>query len=133
MDVILCFNGLGNQMSQYAFYLRKKEISKSTRLIHIGGDSQLGFQLDKVFDLKFSKSVKNTLLYLVYRLLILKRFKLVSVPIQSCLRLLNFRIIDENLDYNYNPAYLNLSKGIRFFKGGWPSEKYFLPNKEHIL
>jgi hypothetical protein len=24
MDVVIIFNGLGNQMSQYAFYLKKK-------------------------------------------------------------------------------------------------------------
>lgn len=33
MDVVVFFNGLGNQMSQYAFYLQKRSIDKSTYFI----------------------------------------------------------------------------------------------------
>ena len=32
MDIVVIFNGLGNQMSQYAFYLAKKKIIRIAML-----------------------------------------------------------------------------------------------------
>ena len=33
MDVVVIFNGLGNQMSQYAYYLAKKKVNPNTKVI----------------------------------------------------------------------------------------------------
>ena len=51
MDVIVLSNGLGNQMSQYAFYLQKKSYNNSTYFISFCNDHN-GLELDKVFKIK---------------------------------------------------------------------------------
>ena len=52
MDVIVVFNGLGNQMSQYAFYLAKKERNKNCHLIFDpkSANRHNGSELDKLFE-----------------------------------------------------------------------------------
>ena len=68
MDVIVIFNGLGNQMSQYAFYLNKKRISKSTRFLFSKKSNKIhnGYELDSVFGIKYHDSIINKILYLIF-------------------------------------------------------------------
>ena len=68
MDVVIIFNGLGNQMSQYAFYLQKKNIDKSTRFIfdkrsHINHN---GYELDRVFNIEYKDTLYNSVLFLLF-------------------------------------------------------------------
>lgn len=68
MDVIVIFNGLGNQMSQYAFYLNKKRISKSTRFLFSKKSTKIhnGYELDNVFGIKYHDTYINKLLYIFF-------------------------------------------------------------------
>ncbi len=88
MDVVIIFNGLGNQMSQYAFYLEKKKISKSTRFLFSKKSKNIhnGFELGKVFGIKYHDSLFNKLLYLIYITLSYEKLGFISKPF---IRLLN--------------------------------------------
>ncbi len=134
MDVVVIFNGLGNQMSQYAFYLEKKKISKSTRFLFSKKSKNIhnGFELEKVFGIKHHDALFNKLLYLIYITLSYEKFGFISKPFITLLNLIGIRIVNENDDYDFNPDYLKSSRGIKFYVGGWHSEKYFADIKDTI-
>lgn len=131
MDVVVIFNGLGNQMSQYAFYLQKKEIDNSTYTISFCNDHN-GLEIDSLFNLRWQEKIMNKFLYLLFRLMITKRLKLFSSPLQTLLKLIGCRIINENYDYDFNAKYLVPSTGITFYFGGWHNEKYFIGVKDSV-
>jgi hypothetical protein len=134
MDVVVIFNGLGNQMSQYALYLEKKKISKSTRYLFSKKSKNIhnGFELEKVFGIKYYEPLINKFLYLIFIMLDYKKFSRISKPFIRLLNSLGISIISENDDYNFNPDYLKPSRGIKFYVGGWHSEKYFSDIKDTI-
>jgi len=134
MDVIILFNGLGNQMSQYAFYLNKRNISKSTRFLFSKKSNKIhnGYELDNVFGIKYHDSLINKVLYFIFRVAGYKKFTFISKPIIRILDYLRIAIINENDDYNFKPEYLLPSRGINFYVGGWHSEKYFIDIKDTI-
>ena len=134
MDVVIIFNGLGNQMSQYAFYLKKKKLSKSTRFLFSKKSQKIhnGYELDKVFGIKYYDSLINRILYLIFISLGYKKFTFISKPVIRVLKNLGLSIINENNNYNFNPDYLKPSRGIKFYVGGWHSEKYFADTKGTI-
>lgn len=132
MDVIIIFNGLGNQMSQYAFYLNKKNINKSTYFITLCGDHN-GLELNKVFNINCKETASQLYLKFLFRILITNRLPIITKSLQQVLRFLNCRIIKENFNYNFNNDYLCPSKGITFYFGGWHTEKYFSSIKDRIF
>jgi len=132
MDVVVIFNGLGNQMSQYAFYLKKKSINKSTYFFTYCSDHN-GLELDNVFNINCKESVQQKLLKLLFQLLLTVRFKPVTAPIKALLKLLNCKVIREDFDYNFKEDYLIPSKGTTIYFGGWPSEKYFGDIRKQLL
>ena len=134
MDVIVIFNGLGNQMSQYAFYLNKKRISGSTRFLFSKKSNNIhnGYELDNVFGIKCHNSFLNNILYLIYLIVAYRKFPFISKPVIRILNFLGISVINENDDYNFKPEYLRPSRGIKFYVGGWHSEKYFIDIKETI-
>ncbi len=127
MDVVIIFNGLGNQMSQYSFYLNKRRISKSTRFLFSKKSRKIhnGYELDNVFGIKYHDTIINKILYLLFLIAGYKKTSFISKPVVWILNLLGVGIINENDDYNFKPEYLIPSKGIKFYVGGWHSEKYF--------
>jgi hypothetical protein len=135
MDVVMIFNGLGNQMSQYAFYLSKRKTDGSARFLFSKKSNKIhnGFELDNVFGIQNHDSLKNKFLYLVYRIAGYKKYAFISKAFSRILNLLGIAIINENDDYNFNPEYLLPSGGIKFYVGGWHSEKYFVDIKEDVL
>jgi hypothetical protein len=134
MDVVIIFNGLGNQMSQYAFYLQKKKISSSTRFIFSKKSQKIhnGYELDKVFEIKYQDSIINKFLYIIFNALEYKRFAFISKPLIRIFNFFGIEVINENEGYNFKQDYLKPSKGIKFYVGGWHSEKYFVDVKGTI-
>jgi hypothetical protein len=134
MDVIVIFNGLGNQMSQYAFYLNKKRISKSTRFLFSKKSSKIhnGYELDNVFGIPYRDNFLNRVLYLTFLAAGYKKSSFISKPLVGLLKILGISIVNENDDYNFKPEYLQPSRGIKFYAGGWHSEKYFLEIKDEV-
>jgi hypothetical protein len=135
MDVILIFNGLGNQMSQYAFYLRKRKMAKTTRFLFSKKSSKVhnGYELERVFGIRYHDSLTNKILYLIFNIASYKKFALITKPVIRILNILGIAIINENDDYNFKSEFLQPSRGIKFFVGGWHSEKYFIDSKDQVL
>ncbi|MHA4811977.1 O-fucosyltransferase family protein, partial [Flavitalea flava] len=117
MDVILLFNGLGNQMSQYAFYLKKKQISDSARFIFSKKSANIhnGYELDKVFGIKKEDTAVNKILYTFYLGLAYKKLRWFSKPIILFFNLLGYTLFEENDNYNFQPEFLQSSSGIKFY------------------
>lgn len=134
MDVVVIFNGLGNQMSQYAFYLNKKKISKSTRFLFSKKSNKIhnGYELERVFGIPYYDSIVNKILYLLFLAAGYKKTPFISKPLISLLNFFGIRIIDENDEYNFKQEYLMPSRGIKFYVGGWHSEKYFVEIKDRV-
>lgn len=132
MDVIIIFNGLGNQMSQYAFYLQKNNINKSTYFIPFCKDHN-GLELDNVFGINTKEVLIQKTLYILFRILLTDKAKIVSCPVKRILNLLDCKIVRENFDYNFKEKLMKPSRGITFYYGGWHAENYFSQSKETIL
>ena len=75
MEYIVILNGLGNQMSQYAFYLKKKKHNNNIKYI-INSNEHNGFELNKLFNLNLSYSI---LPYILFRILAAKKFNTISI------------------------------------------------------
>ncbi|OJW53750.1 MAG: hypothetical protein BGO55_01320 [Sphingobacteriales bacterium 50-39] len=135
MDVILVFNGLGNQMSQYAFFLNKKQISGSARFIFNRKSQKIhnGYELDKVFGIKQRTTVFNKLLYYIYLIVVFNKLRFISQPIIRLLNLMGLAIYSENDNYAFRSELLRPSPGIKFYEGGWHSEKYFRDVKAQVF
>ncbi|WP_295654514.1 alpha-1,2-fucosyltransferase [uncultured Mucilaginibacter sp.] len=124
MDVVVFFNGLGNQMSQYAFYSQKKSNNSLTYYI-LAGKSHNGIELNKVFNINLYEAFFQKMLYILFRVLCIEKMKPISTPIKWMLGLLGCEIIKEDFNYNFNKDYLLPSKGIKFYYGGWHAPQYF--------
>lgn len=130
MDVVIIFNGLANQMSQYAFFLKKKDICHSTQYITINNDHN-GYELDKVFNIPNPSPIINKTLYYCYRFLSRihnsQKFNWIS-------NLLNpiIRIKKEDYNYDYKESNLRRTFGVTFWEGGWHSEEYFIDIKNKL-
>ncbi len=131
MDVIRIFNGLGNQMSQYAFYLaKKKAYPRSTCFISNQYESENvhnGYELARVFGIT-RDTIKERLLY--------QFMQSMYFPVFGHRVLGHFaHPIVEAPNYDFNPEMLKPAKGrgLNFFWGGWHSEKYFKHIRKEIL
>lgn len=133
MDVIIIFNGLGNQMSQFAFYLQKRQLNSDVCVINFCNSDHNGFELVKLFDIKMDMDFKNRFLYLIFRILLTERLKWFFYPIKKILNYFNVRIVKENFNYSFNNELLKPTKGIRFFIGGWHHPDYFKNTKTQVL
>lgn len=131
MDVIRIFNGLGNQMSQFAFYLAKKKAHPlQTSFISNKYESENihnGYELERVFSIKSSRLKEVVLFHFLqsmYRPVWGYRFfgKLAHS-------------IEESPNYDYEAKKLDVDSriGITFYWGGWHSEKYFAHIRKDIL
>jgi len=132
MDVVLIYNGLGNQMSQYAFYLQKKKINKNTYFIPFCHDHN-GLELEDVFGLDLKLTFRQRLLYVLFRILLTQKFGIVNRIISRGLNFFDIRIQKENFDYNFKSDYMKPSKGITFYYGGWHTEKYFVEEAKQLI
>jgi hypothetical protein len=131
MDIIVIFNGLGNQMSQYAFYLKKKAINSNSEFITFCNDHN-GLELDRIFNINCRNNYKKKVLYVIFRILLTEKFKIFTYPVKAVLYFFGCKIIRENFKYNFNPEFLKSKRGINFYFGGWHSELYFKSETDQI-
>lgn len=130
MDIVRIFNGLGNQMSQYAFYYAKKKRHPwSTFFVtnrYERENVHNGYELDRLFDIKSSK-IKERFLYYIYESLFKPLFGYRILNHISCM-------IKEPSNYDYNGKLLEPSSKFcfSFYWGGWHSEKYFIEYKQEL-
>ena len=76
MDVVIIFNGLGNQMSQYAFMLAKQKKNRTIPLFRVDNDcTHNGSELDVLFGVNYPKGLKKKILDFLYESVQMKRRK----------------------------------------------------------
>lgn len=128
MDVVVISNGLGNQMSQFAFYLQKRAFDENVIWI-VDKNSAFdhnGFELDKVFGINYQNTFRKEAIHLLYRICGIKKYKFLSKPLLMFLEFCGITIFEEDYHYNFNHQILNSSGGtLTFYKGGWHSPHYF--------
>lgn len=129
MNYVIIFNGLGNQMSQYAFFLSKKRIDPKCRILIIDNPkSHNGYELNKVFKIRNKENILDKIVKWGY-LHLYNRTK-----IRKLLNFIGFRVLYEPRNYDYTPSLLNKNNkwGINLYWGGWHTEKYFLSIENEI-
>ena len=131
MDIIRIFNGLGNQMSQYAFYLVKKKaypwhtffITNKYKSKHIHN----GYELGRIFGIKSCRLKESILFHFLQSM-----YK----PVWGYKVFGRFsHSVEEAPNYDYSPVMLEPAKhlGFNFYWGGWHSERYFADIREELL
>lgn len=121
MDIVVIFNGLGNQMSQYAFYMAKKRYNDKCIFIFDdkGVNNHNGYELEKLFGIKRQQGWKVRMAYFFYGL---KKTRGIS----RLLKYLGVRIITDDEHYSFREENVKKSPiGISLYWGGWPSELHF--------
>lgn len=109
-------------MSQYAFYLAKKQNNPYCRYLvdPKASEQHNGFELERLFGIKQEDSIGNRILTKAYLKV------LYGTRAGRLLYKVGFRIIKENQNYDYNESLLKRGGwGVNFYRGGWHSEKYF--------
>lgn len=130
METILLFNGLGNQMSQYAFYIAKCMLHQKCQILVDQSivSQHNGFELDRIFNVGYRETWIKRLIHAMY-------YKVqYGTRLGHLLERLGVRIIRESRNYDYDCT--KCKKGpylINIYKGGWHSEKYFKQYRESIL
>ncbi len=122
IDVVLIFNGLGNQMSQYAFYLAKKKHSALTIPVYFDNEglSHNGYELNRIFDIDIKSDNHLHSFFRNWYIKYLQKGKVFFATKSFC------HIISERVDYSYEDSMLKENPlGINYYWGGWHSEKYF--------
>lgn len=132
MDVVRVFNGLGNQMSQYAFYLAKrKKCPNSVCWIFFpdewGGLQHNGYELDRLFKIE-RDPIKEKFLQRIYLYAQIEDWRG-----QFFRKFVH--VIRENSEKDYDPQMLERGArvGWNFYYGGWHTEKYFKDIRNELL
>lgn len=123
MDILLLFNGLGNQLSQYAFFLNKRRLGQRVSAYYAFGGHN-GYELDRLFDIRQELDWPMRCARLLFRVGNSRR--LWSKPLaDAVLGLFRIRIVFESPDYRFDPVLLKPWFGLRFVVGGWHDSRYF--------
>lgn len=125
MKIIYIFDGLGNQMFQYAFYKKMKKIYKNVygNLDTFKRDMKIhnGYELDRVFGVEIEE--KKVIFDSFFSMVRLKKRTIFHRIIQKFLRELNLLVYlekwNENIEQKIN------KKRIVFYTGWWQSERFF--------
>lgn len=127
MDVVCIYNGLGNQMSQYAFYLSKK--SRGQKVCYTCFNTgHNGFELERLFRIKG----ENKFFRGVYLLFWLKGQNTYGRIITNILNRFGVHFYNEDCNYSYNHKAASPNHGVTFFLGGWHNPLYFDDYSEQI-
>lgn len=120
MEYVVIFNGLGNQMSQYAFYLSKKKTNPKCGLYIINNPNEHnGYELKRIFGINYKDSFRDKLCKFIYDKGAISRF-------HKFIQIMGVEKLYEPLNYDYTPALHQKLHGIKLLWGGWHSEKNFL-------
>ena len=128
MEIVFIFNGLGNQMSQYSFYMAKKKRSMFSFALYDKSSihEHNGYELDKAFGIISNKLLQNVLYWIFVYWNGNKYIRPLLNPF-VCL-------IKEPLNYDYTPSLLCKGKKLfNYYWGGWHSEKYFSEYRSELL
>lgn len=127
--------GLGNQMSQFAFYLslsaRFGDHVKPVNLCDSSGYKSL--QIKRLFKDVSNDFISSKVLSILARIMATYKLAFVTSKIQFLLTLLGVTCINEKYDYTYKSYLFNPTKSkFCLYLGGWHCEKYF-KTIEHLI
>jgi hypothetical protein len=129
MNTVLLFNGLGNQMSQYAFYLSKKKINPDIKCLYFASkydDQHNGFELNRIFNIRIYKGFKYYVYFYIYCIYSNRDRKgFIGKLNRKISKYLNINVIYEKSYAFDSELLLKKTSGISYFWGGWHNEKYF--------
>jgi hypothetical protein len=134
MDVVIVFNGLGNQMSQYAFYLSRNKMYRKTTCLYYDNHCHNGFELDSVFNIKLPNDNNEKGMGKIFIFLMGK-----NIAVRVIRKLLSFLFIvkfyfENTDDYNFDGKKKHKGYAIlNFYVGGWHSYKYSENVKNDII
>lgn len=125
MKIIYFFDGLGNQMFQYAYYkaIKSKEDNVYADLNSFKRDQKIhnGYELEKIFNIKVEE--KYTIFNDFFSKTRLKKINKITKKIHKILKKLNRVIYTENWNETIEER---LNKKRKYFlTGWWQSEKFF--------
>jgi hypothetical protein len=125
MKVVFGFGGLGNQMSQYSFYLAQKRLNRTVLFVNLVHNRFHGcVNIQDVFDLKDVITLRGLLALCLVKLgNIFAKLRLISSS-PFCVSL-PFSIYCESLDYSFSPLAISRNnRSIILYYGGWHSPLY---------
>lgn len=129
MNTVLLFNGLGNQMSQYAFYLARKKNNPDIISLYFPSkydDQHNGFELNRIFNIKLRKNFKYYVSYCIYCIYSTRDTTgFLGKISRKISNYLNVNVIYEKSYAFDSKLLLEKISGISYFWGGWHNEKYF--------
>lgn len=131
MEIIYVFNGLGNQMSQYALYLSKKNKGQNVKCV-FKDTAHNGIELERLFGVNTKNGFIFPLYNFVYGVCLTVRHQYLRFLILKILRWIRIYVQIENRNYSFNPKVLSQRKGITFYVGGWHHYRYFQENEDVI-
>lgn len=127
MDVILVYDGLGNQLSRYALYLSKKSLGQNVRCEFFSTDHN-GIELDRLFGIKTRGSLLDFMLKGIWGVLWLERLPSLSKILKKILHGIGINICFENCNFSFRQDVLEgtYKHGLTFYVGGWLNPLYFV-------
>lgn len=121
MEVVVIYNGLGNQMSQYALCLSKKANGENVSCVYFNTGHN-GIELERVFNIPIRSKLIYKSVYLVF---FVERWKWLSSILRTLLSWMNVHIVYEYGDYSFRKEVLEAHSGVTFYSGGWHNPLYF--------
>ncbi len=123
MDIHILCHGLGNQLSQYAFFLNKRVLGQRAHAFYAFPEHN-GYELDRSFGIREGLPWYLRFVPLAFRLGMSRRLYSARTA-DLLLSLLRIRIVVESRDYRFEPELLKPWFGIRILFGGWHDPQYF--------
>lgn len=124
MEIIYVFNGLGNQMSQYALYLHKKTRGQHVKCV-FKDTAHNGIELGRLFGIYTPHSNLDKLYDCLYYLFAMTKRNLLLLLTRRFIRLFHINVEIERGNYSFNPDILEEKKGLCIYNGGWHHYQYF--------
>jgi len=126
--LVMIKGGLGNQMSQFAFYLSiKNKFKESVFALNMCTEREHnGFELQRVFPSINARFINSQLYYFIARLVATNRLPFFFTRVKAYFREIGIYWINESYDYSFKEiVYKYCQAKIVFYLGGWHCEKYF--------
>lgn len=132
MDIVYISNGLGNQMSEYAMYLRRKH--EGNRAVYACKDKlHNGVELDKVFGIPVNRGLLNFIYLVIGHIMMVPYPNLFLKLLRNLFRRCGVRVYCENYQYDYHPEVINTkSSSLLLIAGGWHHWKYMEGIEERL-
>lgn len=132
MKIIYIFDGLGNQMFQYAFYKKMKKIYKNVygNIDTFKRDVKIhnGYELKRIFNIDIEE--KNIIFDNFFSRVRLKKVNLFQKIIHKLLKKINLIMYIE--DWNESIERKLKKKGRIYYTGWWQSENFFKDISDEI-